>query len=142
MKAEKDEVDPYKEKYEKLSKEFNDYKDEVEQSNLKTRKTEAYKELLKEAGVADKFMSKIIKLTSLDDIEMDDDGIKGADEIIDSIKSDYDIFIAKEGEEGAGTEEPPANTGGDKPTKESILQIKDDSERQAAIAQNLELFGH
>ena len=123
LKAEKNEVDPYKEKYEKLTKDFEAYKSEVEQSNLKTRKTEAYKELLKEAGVADKFMDKIIKLTSLDDIELDENGIKGADEIVDSIKKDYDIFIAKEGEDGAGTETPPAtNTGSDKLTKDDIYK--------------------
>ncbi len=145
LKAEKEQADPYKEKYEKEHEAFEAFKKDVASKNLKAQKKDAYKDLLKKAGVADKFMDKILdKMTSFDDIEMDENGIKDADKLIEGIKKDYDIFLVKEGEMGAKTETPPANTGGSKMSRAEIYK-KDDhghyvlsaQERQKAIAENL-----
>ena len=144
LKAEKEKADPYKEKYESEHEAFEAFKKEVASKDLQAQKRDAYKELLKKAGVADKFMDKILKMTSLDEIELDEDGIKDADKLIDGIKKDYDIFLVKEGEMGAKTETPPTNTSGNKMTKEEIFKkdehgryVLSSQERQKAIAENL-----
>ena len=57
------EEDPYKEKYEKEHKDFEEYKKAVEGERTKANKTQAYKELLKQAGVSDKRIDSILKVT-------------------------------------------------------------------------------
>lgn len=144
LKAEKEKADPYKEKYESEHEAFEAFKKEVASKDLQEQKKNAYKELLKKAGVAEKFMDKILKMTSLDEIELDDDGISGADKLLEDIKKDYDIFLVKEGEMGARTETPPTNTSGNKMTKAEIFKkdehgryVLSSQERQKAIAENL-----
>ena len=139
LKASMNEDDPYKAKYEKEHKDFEAFKQEVADKDLKAQKITAYKELLKKAGVADKFTDKIIKTIVLDDIEMDDNGIKDSDKLIESIKKDYDIFLETEGTKGANTETPPSNTGG-RMSKDDIFKIKDTAERQKAMLENKDLF--
>lgn len=144
LKAEKEKADPYKEKYESEHEAFEAFKKEVASKDLQEQKKNAYKELLKKAGVAEKFTDKILKMTSLDEIELDDDGISGADKLLEDIKKDYDIFLVKEGEMGARTETPPTNTSGNKMTKAEIFKkdehgryVLSSQERQKAIAENL-----
>lgn len=145
LKAEKEKADPYKEKYEKEHEDFEAFKKDVASKALKAEKKDAYKALLKKAGVADKFMDKIIeKMTSFDDIELENGEIKDADKMLEGIKKDYDIFLVKEGVRGAGTETPPTNTGGGKKTREEIYKkdehgryILSAQERQKAIAESL-----
>jgi hypothetical protein len=69
-----------------------------------------------------------------------ENNVKDADKVKESIKSEWADFITTTSSKGADTTTPPANTGGAK-TKDEILAIKDPSERQAAIAENHELFG-
>lgn len=138
-----DEDNSYKEKYESEHQAFEDYKKEIEAERLNTNKTEAYKKLLKKANVSDKRFDAIVKVTSMDDIELDENGdIKDSDKIVEEIKSDWSEFIVKESEKGASTATPPNNNGGGSMTKEDIMKIKDRNERQKAISENHELFGY
>lgn len=138
----KSEYDSLKTKYEKLKTEFNDYKNDVGEKEVKASKTEAYKALLKEAGVSEKRISSIVKVSDISGIELGEDGkIKDADKLTENIKSEWADFIETKSEKGAKTENPPANNGGRTMTKEQILEIKDTSERQQAMKDNAELFG-
>ena len=102
----------YKEKYESEKAAFDEYKKGVEAEQTKAKKVDAYKALLKKAGVSEKRIDSIIKVTAVDDIELKDDGtIKDADEKEKTIKEEWDDFIIKKSEEGAGTETPPAGAG-------------------------------
>ncbi len=133
---------PYKEKYETEHNSFEDFKKGVEADKVKRRKAEAYKGLLRKAGVSDKRFDAIVKVTAMDGIELDDKGeVKDADKLVEGIKTDWADFIVKKSTQGASTETPPANTGG-KMTREEILKIKDRNERQQAISENHELFGY
>jgi hypothetical protein len=137
-----DENESYKEKYEKEHQDFEDFKKSVDADKEKAAKVNAYKALLKKAGVSDKRHDAILKLTDVSDIKLNDKGeIEGADKIVESIKKDWSEFIVTESTKGADTEEPPENNGGGKKTKAEILSIKDRAERQKAISENLELFG-
>lgn len=139
---EKNGKDPYKVKYEAIKEDFENYKKDVEAKATKANKEKLYTELLKEAGVADKRIAAILRVSDLDKIEVDTDGkLKDSKELSKSIKEEWADFITKTESKGAETATPPGSTGGKTMTKDDIMKIKDASERQRAIAENHELFG-
>lgn len=141
MKAKQGQPDAYKDKYDKLKSEYEAYKGEVSAKETKAAKTKAYRDMLKEIGISEKRLDAVLKVADLDSIELDEDGaIKDVDGLKKSAKDEWSDFIVSEGTKGAKTPTPPTNTGGTK-TKEDILNIKDTSQRQAAIAENHEMFG-
>lgn len=136
------EDDPYKEKYDKEHKAFEEYKAGVESERTKANKTKAYKELLKKAGVSDKRIDSILRVTAVDDFELDDDGnIKDADNVVKDIQAEWAEFIEVRDQRGAGTENPPRNTGGSNKLTKADIYKKDDhgryilstAERQKAL---------
>jgi hypothetical protein len=68
-------------------------------------------------------------------------GLKDKKALAKSIADDWSDYVVTVGEQGAKPATPPANTGGQTMTKESIMAIKNRGERQKAIAENPELFG-
>ena len=137
----------YKAKYESEHQAFEDYKKGVDADKVKTSKVNAYKALLKKAGVNDtdngKRYNDIVRITDFDAIELDDNGnIKDAESVVENIKSEWSGFVATTKTTGANTETPPANNHGDKKlTVEEIDAIKDTAARQKAMAENHELYG-
>lgn len=141
LKASQSGDDPYKEKYEKKAKEFDDYKKGVEAKELKRSKSAAYKQVLKELKAS--HVDSILKASQseLEKIELDEDGkIKDVDKLKESIKKEWADFLVTEGQQGANTATPPANEGS-KLSKEDIMKIKDPAARQKAMLENSELFG-
>ena len=141
LKASQSGDDPYKEKYEKKAKEFDDYKKGVEAKELKRSKSAAYKQVLKELKAS--HVDSILKASQseLDKIELDEDGkIKDVEKLKEAIKKEWADFIVAEGQQGANTATPPANEGS-KLSKEDIMKIKDPAARQKAMFENSELFG-
>ena len=133
--------DGYEQKYNDLKKEFEDYKSEQSAIAEKAAKEAAYKEMLREAGVSDKRIASVMRVTNLADIKIDKDGkLKDYDKLMDNVKSEWSDFIEAKETKGADTKKPPSNNGGNM-TKEDILKIKDTAERQQKIAENHELFG-
>lgn len=131
----------YEKKYADLKKEYDEYKAGQDAIAEKTAKETAYKEMLKSAGVSEKRIASIMRVTNLADIKLDKDGkLKDHDKLVEAVKSEWSDFIDTKVEKGADTKNPPDNSGG-KMTKDQILQIKDTAERQRAIAENHELFG-
>lgn len=133
--------DSYKVKYDALKEEFTEYKKGIENEKTKANKTEAYKKLLKEIGVADKRIDAVLKVSEIDKLKLDKDGnIEGLDDLKKSLTEEWADFIVKTDKKGADTSTPPASTGGGKKTKEEIMAIKDTAERQQAMLENKELF--
>lgn len=144
LKENSDKPDSYKEKYDKIKKEYEDYKTAQISKETKAAKSKAYREMLKEIGIADKRIERVMKATEpdIDAIELDDNGaIKELDELKKKTKEEWSDFIVSEGKKGADTATPPSNTGGSKMTKEQIEGIKDTAARQQAMLENAELFG-
>lgn len=107
---------PYKEQYEKEHKAFEDYKAEVTAKETKAKQEKAYAELLKEAGVSEKRIASIIKLSPVDEVKFDDnDKVVDADKLTENIKKEWSDFIVTEGTKGADTPKPPAGGEGGKP---------------------------
>lgn len=144
LKENSDKPDSYKEKYDKIKKEYEDYKTAQVSKETKAAKSKAYREMLKEIGIADKRIERVMKATEpdIDAIELDESGaIKELDELKKKVKEEWSDFIVSEGKKGADTATPPSNTGGSKMTKEQIEGIKDTAARQQAMLENAELFG-
>lgn len=129
--------------YDKIKREYDDYKAGIDAEKTHSAKETAYRELLKAAGVSDKRISAVVKVTDIDGIELDKDGkIKDADERTNNIKTEWADFIETTTTHGAKTANPPANNGkGNGKTKEEILAIKDGTIRRQEMAANPHLFG-
>lgn len=128
--------------YNKLKSDFDNYKQEQQTKETRAEKTEAYKELLKKAGIPEKRFAAILKTVDLDELKIADGKFSDEANIEKSIKDEWSDFIVTTKETGVSSANPPASTGGKSTrTKEEIMSIKDTTERQKAIAENHELFG-
>lgn len=113
--AEQNGDNPYKAQYEDLKKEYDDYKADVDARELAAKKKEAYAALLKKAGVSEKRIGSIIKVSRLEEMELDKDGnLKDADGLESKAKEEWKDFIVTEETHGAETKTPPEGTGAGK----------------------------
>lgn len=92
-------------KYKKVKEDFDNYKKGIEAEKTKAEKTEAFKSVLKEIGIADKYVNSIMKVTQLDTIELENGKAKVDAE---ALKTEWADFIAETVKEGATTATPPA----------------------------------
>ena len=135
-------AEKWKTKYDALKDDFDAYKKDITAKETKATRSNAYKELLKQAGISEKRLDAVLKVSDVDSLEMGEDGkFKDSEKILESIKTEWADFITTTETKGANTSTPPTNNGGGKMTKADIMKIKDTSERQKAIADNHELFG-
>lgn len=109
-------TESYKDKYDALDKKFTEYKAEVQSEKVSFQKAEAYKAMLKNAGVSEKRIESVLKLARvegyLDKIEFDKDGtVKNAADIEAEAKTVYADYVDTIGESGVNTPNPPTNTG-------------------------------
>ena len=127
---------------EAAEKALTDYKAQQTQKDTHAAKEAKFRELLKSAGVLDKYADRVVRLSGedIDKLELDDKGeVKDAKKHADSLKADWSDFVGTTTTTGAKVDTPPTNTGS-KMTKDQIFAIKDAGERQAAIAANADLF--
>lgn len=125
--AEKNKDNPYKAQYEDLKKEYDDYKADVEAKETKAKKTEAFKKLLKEAGVSEKRIDSIVKVSDVDSVELDKDGkIKDSEDAKKRVKEEWADFIVTEEVHGAKTGTPPSdgNKEGRQPSRAAEIAKK------------------
>ena len=111
-KSELDKVskDEYKTKYESLEAQFNKYKTDIAEKEVKGRKEEAYKKMLKEIGVNEKSIDAILKVKDLSTIKLDDKGgIVDVDTLKESEKKDWEGFIIESEVHGQDPSTPPDN---------------------------------
>ena len=110
---EKEGKNPWKVKFEALKEEFEGYKTEEQKKVTKAAKKSAYEALLKEAGIAEKRIAAVLKVSDYEGIEIGEDGkVKDADKLSENIKSEWAEFITTESAQGANTATPPDNNGG------------------------------
>lgn len=122
---------------------LTDYKAQQTKKDAHAAKEAKFREQLKAAGVLEKYFDRIVRLSGedIDKMELDGKGnVKNADKLAESLKTDWSDYVGSTSTKGAPVDNPPANTGS-KMTKEQIINIKDATERQAAIAANPEAFG-
>lgn len=136
--------DSWKVKYDAIKEEFEGYKSEQTKKETRAAKEKAYRELLKHAGVSEKRLDAVLRVSDVDDVELDENGaIKDVDKLIATIKNEWADFIQTTATQGAQTAMPPTNQGTGSMTKADIYK-KDDhgryvlsaSERQQALMEN------
>lgn len=128
----------WEQKYNDLKTEYDDYKKDIDNKATRSAKEAAYKQLLKDAGVSEKRIATVLRVSDVDGLKLDKDGkVEDAASVKENIKKEWADFIVTKTETGASTPNPPANNGGKTKTKEEIMQIKDTGERQKAWAEYL-----
>lgn len=79
------------------------------------KKKALYRALLKEAGVQEKRIESVLKLTDFNAVELEDGKLKDSEGLTKSIKEEWADFIAQPSTEGAHVDNPPDDKGGEKP---------------------------
>ena len=131
----------FKEKFERVSKDFEDFKKEQKGKETREAKEKAFRALLKEVGVSEKRIDSVVKVTDFDGFALDESGkVKDSEKLAEAVKTEWSDFIVTTNTTGAATSTPPANNGTGK-TKEEILSIKDGAARRQAMMDNPQLFG-
>lgn len=108
--AQKGDLDTYKAKYEKEHADFEQYKSEQSARETKEKKTAAYRELLKEAGISDRHINSVLRASDVNSAELDEDGkIKDSKTLLKGIKEEWSDFITVKDTKGANVANPPQN---------------------------------
>lgn len=129
LKTTKDELEKFKtgdweKKYTDLESEYKKYKDDVETKAVKSAKETAYKELLLSAGIPDKRVASVLRVSDVDSIELDDEGkIKDADKLTETVKTEWADFIPTTKKKGADVSNPPENNGGEVKKPSQVAQM-------------------
>lgn len=101
-------ADEYRQQYEDEHKAFEAFKEQVANEKTAAEKRELYKQLLSTAGVDDKRVDAILKVTDLSDVAIEDGSIKDADKLAESIKDEWAEFIIQPKQKGAHVDNPPS----------------------------------
>jgi plasmid maintenance system antidote protein VapI len=137
--------DGYEEKFKKLQKDFEAYKADITAKETKAAREAAAKAFFESKHITGANLAIAMRgaRDEIAELELDSDGkIKDGSKLEGLVKGEFASLIVTESTRGASTTTPPTNTGGGgKMTKEQIMAIKDIGQRQAAIAENHELFG-
>lgn len=102
----------YEEKYKAKCKELDDFKSKVDGEAAEREKRGLYRKLLADAGVDPKRIDTVLKVSDLSGVTVKDGAIEGADDLTESIKSDWADFIATTSTKGASVPNPPKGGGG------------------------------
>lgn len=105
-------AEKWKAKYDAIKADFDDFKTAQTAKETKGKKVDAYKALLEENGVLDKYIKTVLRASDadIDALELDKDGkIKNAEQVVESIKKDWADFIGSESKTGANESNPPEN---------------------------------
>lgn len=133
--------DDWKTKYENEHQSFEDYKGQVARDAEAVKAKAAHRKMLIDEGISEKAVDSILNATDYSRIKLDKDGAldkESAESLKKDIADRWGGFKVSTRRRGENVDNPPAGNG--KMTREEIMKIKDPSERQAAIANNLEIF--
>ena len=135
----------YQEKYEKVKKDFDDYKAEVSTKETKAAKEKAVRAYYEGKGITGKSLDIAIRGSGaeIDALELDGDKIKDTSALDDLVKGTFSGLVSTMETRGASTSNPPANNNGGAMTKADIYK-KDEhgryvlsaAERQQALIEN------
>lgn len=123
------------EELDKLKQEFETYKNNIETEKTNATKSSTLREQLKAEGFNEKMIKLLEKNFDLESIEIEEDKIKGWDDMIKPIKEEYADFIPVETQTGNPPATPPTNVSGKTYTTE-ILKSMSPQE----IAQNYDVI--
>lgn len=104
----------FEDKYNNLKTEYDKFKSDVQARETKAKQDSAYGNILKEAGIPEKHIPKILRVCDTGSLVFENDGsVKDKQAILDSVKSEWSDFIPVMSKSGAEVATPPSNNGGD-----------------------------
>lgn len=107
---------------EKAETALNDYKAEQSKKEAQAKKAAATTDLLRQAGIAEKYISLVAKALDTGAWELGDDGkYKDENGHVEAIKKDYADFVVQQKSSGAAHENPPTG-GGSVPLGEMSME--------------------
>ena len=113
--------DSWKVKYDAVKEELEGVRAEQAKKESRAAKEKAYRALLQKAGISEKRLDSVLRVSDVDGVELDDKGgIKDADTLEKSIREEWADFIPTTTIRGADTATPPASTHGAAMTKADI----------------------
>ena len=128
------------EELDKLKQEFETYKNNIETEKTNATKSSTLREQLKAEGFNEKMIKLLEKNFDLENIEIEEDKIKGWEDMIKPIKEEYADFIPKETQTGNPPATPPTNVSGKTYTADMLkgMSAQDIAQNYDAIKQSLE----
>lgn len=147
LDAYKDNED-YRAKYEKEHNAFEKYRADVKAEADLGRTKDAYRKLLTDEKISQKWIEPIIRLSDFSGMTLDEKGnLADADQLRKAIREKYPEYIATERTEHEKIATPPEVKGGAKLTRDDIFKrdergryVLTTEERQKAIAENPQAF--
>lgn len=136
--------DGWKDKYDKVKKDFDDYKTGVESEKSKAAKVKAARAYFEGKNIIGKSLEIAMRASEkeIDGLELDGEKIKDTAALDGLVAGDLAALVGSTGVRGSNTANPPANNGsGSAKTKEDIMAIRDGAARRKAMAENPHLFG-
>ena len=131
----------YKAKYESEKTAHDALKKSIADKEAYGKKEAAVKAFYESKNIKDKNLAIALRGTDISGLELTDDGkLKDTKALEDLVSGDFATLVYSEQTKGANTTNPPSNNGSAGLTKESIMAIKDRTERRKAIAEHIELF--
>lgn len=113
VKAESAKQEDLQKKYDDLKSEYDTFKADTEAKATKAAKEAAYRKLLVDAGVSERRIAAIMKVSDVDSVKLDDEGnVVDADKLSEGVKTEWADFIETKHEKGADVSNPPENNGG------------------------------
>lgn len=104
-------------KYEKEHNDFEAYKKDVSAKELVEKTKSAYKKLLSECKIGDKYVESILRVTDFGKMKLNEDGsLVEADNLKKAIESDYSGFVTVQEKKPSGQPETPPDGEGSKGT--------------------------
>ena len=136
--------DGWKDKHDKVKKEFDEYKNGIAAKEAQAAKEKAVRAYYESKNITGKNLDIAMLGSSqvISGVELDDNGKLGSTEALDSlVAGTFSGLVGRAETLGANTAHPPANNGG-KLTKEDIYKkddkgryVMDTTDRQKALAQ-------
>lgn len=113
---------------EAAEKSLTDYKAQQTQKDTHAAKEAKFRELLKSAGVLDKYADRVVRLSGedIDKLELDEKGeVKDAKKHADSLKADWSDFVGTTTTTGAKVDNPPTSYAGTSPEDFKKMSLDD-----------------
>ena len=136
--------DGWKDKHDKVKKDFDDYKNGVESEKSKAAKEKAARAYFEGKNIIGKSLELAMRASAAEiaGLELDGEKIKDTAVLDGLVAGDLAALVGSTTVRGNNTANPPANNGsGSVKTKDDILKIRDGVERRKAMAENPHLFG-
>ena len=135
--------DGWKDKHDKLRKEYDDYKTAQTAKETRTAKEKALRAYYEGKNITGKSLDIAMKASNdeINAAELDDNGaIKDTAPFDARVTGTLSGLVSTTQTAGVKTPTPPTNAGGNYKSKAEIMAITDRAERRKAIAENPALF--